>query len=363
MKKIVLLFCLLLTFPVHCIEVIFINPSINDSPFWQRVEQVATSAAKDLNIEFKVYNSGGHRLWQKKTIDKIINQESKPDYIIFLPYDGTVLETFTKLEQAKIPFITIERTTFMNIQTELGQPRGKFKFWLGEIYHNNKKAGQLLANALFKASEKNKVSKNNLNVIGISGEFSGQSNERNSGLIAEIEQSSEFSLAQIVNAHWDRELASHKFTGLLKRYDNTLIVWTAADIMALGVADIAKQNGKVVNKNLFIGGFDWDIEALKGIEENTYTASVGGHFMQVGWALVKIYDHNKGKQAFNFGNNAPSFELQLIDRDNISDYKVLLNGPDWDKVNFSQFSMFHQTDSTHYQFDFAKVLAELNNEP
>ena len=76
--------------------------------------------------------------------------------------------------------------------------------------------------------------------------------------------------------------------------------------------------------------------------------------MQVAWALVKIYHHNKGKPAFIIGSNATSIELQLIDRDNISNYKVLMNSPDWNKVDSSQFSLFHQADSTDYQLDLAE---------
>jgi len=361
MKKIVILFYLLLTFPAYCIEVAFINPTINDSPFWQQVEHVATSAAKDLNIQLKVYNSGGHRLWQKQTIDQIINQENKPDYLIFLPFDGTVVDTFTKLERAKIPFITIERPIFTDVHDSLGQPRGKFKFWLGEIYHDNKKAGQLLAKALISTSKSAQPSSDISNVIGITGDYSGQSNERNAGLIAEVKQSSEFSLAQIVNAHWERELAAYKFDGLLKRYNDILIVWTAADVMALGVADIAKKNGRIINKNLFIGGFDWAPEALQAIKDKDYTASVGGHFMQVAWALVKIYDHSNDKPSFSINDNTPSYQLQLIDRSNIGDYQVLLNKPDWNKIDFLQFTLSHQTNLTNYQFDFSRVLGELNN--
>ncbi len=277
-----------------------------------------------------------------------------------MPYDGTAFETFTKLEQAKIAFITIERTVFTDVQIKLGQPRGKFKFWLGEIYHDNKKAGQLLAKALFKASNGIQPITDNLNVVGISGDYSGQSSERNAGLIAELEQNNGFSLAQIVNGHWEREIAANRFTGLLKRYSNTLIVWTAADIMALGVADVAEKSGKIINNNLFIGGFDWATEALQAIHHNTYTASVGGHFMQVAWALVKIYDHSNGKTAFTIGDNAPYYELQLIDRHNINNYQVLLNKPDWNKVDFRNYSLTHQANISRYKFNFTSILNDLN---
>ncbi|MBL4631738.1 MAG: ABC transporter substrate-binding protein [Paraglaciecola sp.] len=361
MKRILFIFAIMHTYSVYCIEVAFINPTKDDSPFWQRVNQVAISAANDLNIQLKIYNSGGHRLFQKQVINQIIKQETKPDYIIFLPFDGTVQDTFTKLEQANIPFITIEKTVFTDVNLDLGHPGGKFKFWLGAIYHDNKKAGQLLANSLFKASNNNQPITDSFNVLGITGDFSGQSSDRNAGLITELEQQSRnFALAQIVNAHWERKLAADKFNGLLKRYSNISIVWAAADIMALGVVDIAEQQGKIINKDLFVGGFDWAIEALQAIKENRYTASVGGHFMQTAWALVKIYDHNNDKPVFINGSKSPSFELQLIDRNNIDNYQVLLNKPDWSKVDFRQFTLSHQADIADYQFDFSRVLKKLN---
>lgn len=360
MQKLIVIFCLLVPFSAWSLNVTFINPSKHGNPFWDQVNQVALAAASDLNITLKIIESDGHRLFQKKVIDEITSQKVKPDYIIVLPYDGTAFETFTKLEQAKIPFITIERTVFPDLQLKLGYPRELFKFWLGEIYHDNKKAGRLLAQALINASETSITSSKDLNVVGISGDMSGHSSERNAGLIEALEHDTDFALAQIVHARWERKIAGNMFIGLLRRYQDIQLVWTAADIMALGITDIANEQGKIINQNLFIGGFDWATEALNAIKENSYTASVGGHFMQVAWALVKIYDHNNHKAVFMRGDNAASYELQLIDRNNIDDYQVILNKPDWNKVDFSQFSLSHQTDSANYQFDFSRVLAHLN---
>jgi len=360
MKRTIAIFCLLLSLPIHALEVVFINPSMKGNDFWDQVNRVASAAANDLKISLKIIQSGGHRLLQKELVNKLIAQDSKPDYVIFMPYDGTAFESFTKLEQAKIPFVTLERTVFPDLQLKLGYPQEHFKFWLGEIYHNNKKAGRLLANALINASKKSLPVTNNLNVVGISGDMSGHSSERDSGLVEELEHDDDFSLAQIVNARWERRIASDMFIGLQRRYKDIEVVWSAADIMALGVADIANKHGKTINHNLFIGGFDWTTEALQAIKENRYTASVGGHFMQVAWALVKIYDYNKGKPAFTINNNAPSYLLQLIDRNNINGYHVLLNSPDWSNIDFREFSLSHQTDLSYYQFDFSIVLDKLN---
>ncbi len=116
-----------------------------------------------------------------------------------------------------------------------------------------------------------------------------------------------------------------------------------------------------INKDLFIGGFDWATEALQGIDNDTYTAGVGGHFMQVAWALVKIYDLHNKMPAFPLKNNLPSYPLQLIDRNNINDYRVLLNSPDWSKIDFHKFTLSVQKAIASYQFDFERILHGLNN--
>lgn len=360
MNKYIIYLIGVIALPAYSLEVIFINPSFKGSPFWDQVSEVANAAAVDLNISLKTFHSGGHRLLQKKQISKIVQQDTKPDYLIFMPYDGTALETFSKLEFAKIPFITLERTLFPDLQIKLGQPRQHFDFWLGEIYHDNKKAGRLLAHALIRASKNRVTETNGLNVVGISGDMSGHSSERNAGLIEELEQDTDFSLAQIVNARWDRKVSGEMFLGLLQRYPDIEIVWTTADIMALGVIDVAVNQGMTINQNLFIGGFDWTIEGLKAIENDSYTASVGGHFMQTAWALIKLFDHFNGIPAFTNTTEKSTYQLQLIDGNNISDYQVLINNPDWSKVDFRQFSRIHQKKLSDYQFDFAVVLRDLN---
>jgi len=183
MNKLIVISFLILTFPASALNVTFINPSMQGNDFWEQVNKVALAAANDLTISFDIVQSGGHRLLQKELINNIISQDTKPDYVIFMPYDGTAFESFTKLEQAKIPFVTLERTVSPDLQNKLGVPQQHSKFWLGEIYHNNKKASRMLASALFKASKQDLAVTNNLNVVGISGDISGHSSERNAGLI------------------------------------------------------------------------------------------------------------------------------------------------------------------------------------
>ena len=84
-----------------------------------------------------------------------------------------------------------------------------------------------------------------------------------------------------------------------KRYSNIDIVWAASDGMALGVMDaISSGHSKISRESILIGGVDWTPEAIRMIQQNHIDASVGGHFMQAAWALVKIYDHHHCMSVF-----------------------------------------------------------------
>ena len=349
---------------LYALEVVFINPATTNNPFWQQVSRIATAAASDLNIKLTIIHGNSHRLFQHDAIETLISAQEKPDYVIFLPVDGTAFNSFTMLEQAKIPFLTLERSVFPDLQYQLGAPGQHFKYWLGEIYHDNKKAGNLLAKALINASNKNNKTTipSGLNVVGISGDLSGHSSERNAGLIAVLEADTQYSLAQIVSARWQRQVSAQMMFALLRRYPDLTVVWTAAELMALGVADVANSLGKTINTNLFIGGFDWTTEALIAIKANKYTASVGGHFMQAAWALVKIYDHHQGVSKLPVTYSMPTYQLQLIDCNNINDYQVLMDEPNWDSIDFKKFSLQYDLESSTHQFSFSKILKALTQQ-
>ena len=84
MHKLIAVFILAVSLPVQSLEVVFINPSETNNPFWQQVNKVAISAAKDLNINFKIIHGKGHRLLQKEVISELITSKPPPDFVIFL---------------------------------------------------------------------------------------------------------------------------------------------------------------------------------------------------------------------------------------------------------------------------------------
>lgn len=357
------LFLLLFTASSFGINVALVNPTYKEETFWALITQLTQEAATDLNINLTVYYSDSHRIVQSELIENIVTAEIKPDYVIFLPYGGSIIRSFNALEQAKIPFVTLERVFDINKVSEIALPQEVYKYWLGEIYNDNVAAGKLLADSLYRFAKENLATEKSYHAIALNGDYYAESLDRSAGFSYFNKSKKDVIINQILPARWNREEAGQLFLKLNNRYGKNEIVWAASDQMALGVLDVIEQTDLIPNKDFVIGGFDLIPEAIQAIKDNRMTASVGGHFLQGVWALIKIYDyHHNIPNVFKKGEEKPLIKPSVINRSNIEKYKALANKQDFSKVDFSSFSL-HQNnlkDGSQYQLTLDNFIDKLN---
>ena len=127
--------------------------------------------------------------------------------------------------------------------------------------------------------------------------------------------------------------------------------------MALGVINAIKIKGLKPGEDIFVGGFDWIEAAIKSIKIEEMSASVGGHFMMGAWAVLAIYDKEHGIDRFQKGNKS-TFELELIESNNITVYSSLLNQSLFMGIDFKKLSLFHFPNNTKNGFKLADILKE-----
>ncbi|MDG1750819.1 MAG: ABC transporter substrate-binding protein [Thalassotalea sp.] len=352
---------LILVFFIHvkasAIEVTFINPSIPGTPFWDRVTAIAKAAADDLQINLTVVYGKDNRIFNLEAIVLVASQERKPDYLLFMPYDGNSEVSFSTLENSKIPFITLERTLLEDEQSFVSLPQVKYKYWLGEIFHDNAVAGELLADSLIASARK--TNSEPLNIVGLAGSFSGESNQRTSGLQRSVDKHENVNLLQVVPAIWSRERSRYIIHQVSSRFGKVDIAWAASDGMALGVLDSVKSGYNEVNPDMKIGGIDWTVEAIEKVKSNNLVATVGGHIFQAAWGLIKIFDHHHNKTVFDKGIDKKTYDLQIIDQSNINDFYVLAKKVDWQRIDFNIFTLT-STKKMQYNFDIALIMNVLN---
>jgi ABC-type sugar transport system substrate-binding protein len=331
------------------LSVAVILPDDEDNPFWKLVADVGQSAADSLDIELELMNHAGDRFSSKTLVDELTQRKNKPDYLVFFPFLGDAAVVFAQLETAKIKFVSLEQT----FGQDVGKPQEKYKHWLGQINYDNKAAGELLLNALL-ASHVSTYGNTPMHITGIGGNYEDVAMSRQWVFkkYALEHDNKDLVFNQVFHMNWDTSLVQERFLPMRERYPLSNIYWCASDIMAL---EILNQHIKNTLPPSTIGGFDWQAPALKKIKTGELAASVGGHFLMVGDALVKIADYHKGIDRFVTSAVLNSYEL--ITRDNVNEYLPYLEGKKWRQSDFSKY-LTTQDEQAPRHLSIANLIAD-----
>lgn len=359
-KYLCLLVCLWLPPAANALTVTFINPSVQDNSFWGRVVSIARAASHDLNIQLKVLNANSNRQKQFELIKHICESGDKPDFLIFSPWFGNAKRTFELLNTAQIPFVTLERTLREPEQIIVGYPGENYPYWLGEIYHDNIHAGQLLAKTLISKAIDKGNGKENISIIGIGGTPNGESRNRIKGLLNEAKQHEFANVIQTSDANWLKQQSYDVILNMAKRHNHIDIIWAASDDMALGAAQAMAD---LAHSSVTIGGIDWTSNAISAIKSGKLDASVGGHIMQGAWALIQIFDHQNNMPIFKKGDQPAIYKLSVIESNNIEDYMILAGQPDWHQVDFFKLTRSYSKIRHVPAFSIKAVMSQLNTSP
>jgi ABC-type sugar transport system substrate-binding protein len=323
-------------------SVLFVNPSIPDDPFWNKVQYIAYQAAAQLGIQLTVIYGDGNRFAQLEELKKYLDYRATPDYLILINYPGGAEQSLSLLSKYNIPFITLEQTITGPEQETIGRPGEHYKNWLGEIYHDNYRAGYMLAQALTKSLD---VTSDRVKPILVNGHYGSESDSRSEGAKAFFKEHN-IEVQQTVFASWAKDQAYEKTKKLLKRYPETNLIWSASDLMALG-SETAMRSQKVSHP-VAIGGFDWLDDALMMIDKGKLSNSIGGHFMMGAWALISLYDHHH-QHSYWQTHQSLIFDLAVISKNNIKQYEHLNQTKDWSGVDFKGLTLSH-SNLTEYPF-------------
>ncbi len=346
---------------ILAIDVTYISQTQTITPYWYNTYAVAEAAAKDLGIDLTIIEGQGHRIFQTEVIEKLASALKKPDLLIFHAYKQNAYEYFTTLEQAKIPFVTYSDftdTDHLSSHKQLGQPLGKYKYWLSEHYVENSQGAALLVKNLIKQAITVKSPSNSkLKVLALSGDLILESLKRSSGVAVQVKETDNVILVQDIIANWSAEDAKIKFKRLYARHNGIDVVWASSDVMAIGALDGAIELDLQPNKDIFIGGFDWNTEAIKKIKENQLSASAGGQFYNIAWLLVQVYDHLNNQIPFTTKDQRINDKYTIIDQSNIALFEPLTNIDILSKINFYCFTKAF-TRQQSYDFSMSKLLKQ-----
>jgi ABC-type sugar transport system substrate-binding protein len=342
------------------IKVAFLSPDPPGNAFWDSVVAFMRAAAEDLNIDLEVHtgktNSGTYML--KKNGLQLLNKSKLPDYFITGYWPGATNRLIEDANIKGVKFFVFNTAISSEDQEVVGQPRTKYRRWIGHMYPDDVQAGYILAESLVQSAKSN--TNDQVEIAGLAGNSdSVVSAKRVEGFKKYIKQSKDARLSNIYATDWSELTTQSSANKLLTNYPSTQAIWAAADSIALYAASSAEADGRKPGNDLLLGGIDWSDVGIQAVDAGVMVSSVGGHFMEGGWALVLIHDYHNGLDFADDLGTTILTQMQLIDRNNVNVYLKNFGDRNWGKIDFRKFSKVHNKNLKRYDFSLDQLLNQL----
>ncbi len=362
-STILALFCTLGTVQAEHtpMKVGFISAGNQESQFWGEMARFAQAVAEDLNIEFIVrYPQQSTYTIRRKGL-KLLQELDAGSYLIS-SYVATVTDELINKAEAKKVYVFVANT---NIKSEesarVGRPRTKNQYWLAHSYADDEQAGYLVADELVKIIKPDREQEREVKLVGISGSDTSQATyDRNNGLSRLANDGNNIQILEIDPGHWEYDAAKIVASRLIEKYPDVEAIWSASDTMALAAISALKEAGRKPGKDVLLGGIDWTQNALEAVKAGELATTVGGHFMEVGIALILLYDYHHNLDFANDPGIEFTIPMYAITKDNVDEYMTNVGAnPDWSKIDFKAFSKVHNKSLKKYDFSWQQIVAQM----
>lgn len=326
--------------------------------FWFDFPEMAKVAARQLGMELDVRVAARWPGGRVSLVRSILEGPNRPDYLVTTVHMGIRTQELEVAEKAGVPVFIVNAGLRKEDLERVGGPREHFKFWIGQMLPDERRAGQDEAEWLIREARR-RFGKQALSLLAFGGrETDWPALERNEGLMQALAKAGDVRLNQLVFADYLLTEARDRFPAMLKRYPKANLVWSANDPMALGALEALQSMGRIAGSDLLFGGIDWDPKALKAIKEGRMVVSMGGHVFDGAWTMVLLYDHAKG---IDFAKERVDWRTRMypITRENVDVAIRFFSEKRWDKIDFRRFSKAYRPEMVRYQFG-AEYIPALN---
>lgn len=324
-------------------KVTFLTPTPKESSaFWTQVTESMQAAAEDLGIDLQIAHSKNNTYSQKKDGLAALNNPDRPDYFISGYWMASSQHHIKHAEQLGIRTFIFNSGVSPEERAEMGHPREKYRYWIGQMAPDDYQAAYTLADLLINkaktAKKTDQAGKIHMVAVGGDGVRNSVEEKRYSGLKERIAEYNDVVLEEFILTGWDRTVAYNELIEALKQHPETSAIWSIDDALALAAIDAAQNLNKTPGQDVFIGGFNWSLEGINAVISQRMTATMGGHALEGVQALILIHDYHHGLDfATELGVEMHS-QMEPITIDNAKEYLNRLNKLDWHKVDFKQFS-------------------------
>ncbi|MEM7207988.1 MAG: ABC transporter substrate-binding protein [Pseudomonadota bacterium] len=333
------------------INVAVVSPDTDVNNFWRVVHNFARASAVDLDINLKIHTRKENNFSYIDSLRSAFETDPPPDIVLAIFYKKLLKQTLGMADEYEIPIFMFNTFVTENENNDF-YIRKTYKSFLGHMHPDEKSAGYKLAKHLIRA-QKEKRPNEIINVVGISGHRNSYvTQQRNLGLEKAVREEGAV-LYQVVNANWSSEVSYNQAAVLMDRYPDLDVIWAASDLMAISSGRAIKDKKM---DEILTGGIDWTKEGVEKIKSGEISASVGGHFSEIGFALVLIHDYFHGVDFYDELGGEITTEMSLLTYDNLNKYHDFIIRQDWNRVDFTRYSKVLNPSINAYDFSFASLI-------
>ncbi len=340
-------------------KVVFLSPGPAGSGFWGQVANFMQAVANDLDIDLNIIYSKGNTYSIKKDGLKALNADDAPDYFITGYWEGVTDRLLQAASDKDIRFFIINTVIPDEFRPLVGRPREKYSNWIAHMSPDEKQAGYDLASVLIEKAKQNIniAQGDKVEMVGITGDLSSAvSWLRSEGLKKSVATADKAKLHKVISSSWTLESAEKTAFDLLNNFPGANALWAVSDGMAEGGLRAMHRLGRKPGSDIVLGGIDWTQTALSAIRKGDMTASLGGHFLEGGWALVLIHDYHYGFDFIDDLGVRITTPMQVITADNIDEYEKVLDMHTWEGIDFKHLSKKYNLDLKRYDFSMRSLL-------
>jgi ABC-type sugar transport system substrate-binding protein len=347
------------------IKVGFINPGRDGEVFWLLVSDTMRAAAPELGIDVDIrYTKRDYQAAMAITRDFLAEQPPL-DYLIATNDIGAGGPIIKLAERARVPLILLSNDLDPADWAEYGEPRTKYRHWLGSIVPDHEGGGYEIAEMLMSEAKRLKGA-GPVHLMALAGDAeTPASNDRVHGLERAIGVFQKLlgmaAVEEVAFEHvdWTDTGAyawTHKMLATVPRVD---AVWAANDPMAFGALQALHEAGYHPGKDVVVGGLNWSQGAIDHVLNGEMLLTHGGHFLGGAWVMVLIRDHRDGRD-FAEEDVRLQFPMAAFTRPIAARFPNI-GSIDWRRVDFTKFSKSRNPSIQRYSFTADAVLNQLPN--
>ncbi|WP_297009987.1 ABC transporter substrate-binding protein [Thalassospira sp.] len=333
-------------------HIAFINPGYGDRGFWKDVRDTMQAAADQFGFQLTVFDSDRDWAMMAESANRVFAMNPPPDYIIAVNEHQQGTRIVLEAQERGIPVLMLLNDLTEEQKKRYGRPGAELTTWIATLVPDNERAGFEIAQSLITAArdaDRGRIPEN-ICLLSLTGDsVTPASLLRIDGLDTALERYPVLREQRRLVANWSFEEAYRRTADWLETDGCLDAVWAANDNIALGAIKAIEEAGKIPGQEVFVGGLNWSAEGLESVAAGKMTMTHGGHFLAGAWIMVLLKDYLEGVERLR-DNPEVFFRMQAVTPENLQVYQRVLGERDWDKIDFSQFSLVNNPEQRDYQF-------------